>query len=319
MASLAVMACLTLLAIVSLEVPRTLLYLSARTEWVEVQVIDPKRSALWLPRAFHPDTKSCVERVFVTPAVGSVVRYVRPRGSSLRVIVEAAAGTTVSHGDGPARRLDEAGLLRYQVIRSGADCSTQDRVRLPAHGHLVVGQALAVQPSAMDEPSNLLISGKLQVFGRAITRLLWLRLDAPPFVAGALYPVNELQLPGGTVVQRALAEDRQADPAAELAAWSGFVDMNDADPSQALDIEATSNARSVAIYLPSPPVHQGQGGAAPDVMSLTQSARLLGDPNLRWIYGALTALTLVSPLAGVAIRGALVARRRRAAHPGAAP
>jgi len=284
----------TVLAVVILEPPRTLLYFSGKSELVSVVVTDPARGLIQLSRAFDIDGQQCRDGVSIAPAIGSVLHYQRPRGGDLLVQVEAKPGSQLILGTSRTR-IDSDTLLRYRVSRNSDGCEFKGRVRLPAIGHLTVGRLYGVQPSP-DEPLPLvLLTAKIQVYGRAISTLLGFPLTFAPFAPGALYPVQEFLVPGGSALGRALADERPSGLPAELTPWTGFVDLNDTDSDQALNVEATSNARTVELFLPSPPTDRGAGGSDADRVSLTLGARLLGDPNLRWLFGLATVLLIVVP------------------------
>jgi len=283
-----------LLAAVSVDAPRTLVYFSGRTEIVTLTVVDPLRSLVQLPVAFDLDAGACRKDVAIRPAAGSTLRYERPRGGALLVLVDAAKNTVLVT-DGVRSVLDAPTLLRFRASSRQDGCKATSRLRLPANGYLTVGRLYGQQP-ANDEPVPLvMLGGKLQVYGRAISSLLWVPLSTAPFAPAALYPVEEIQLPGGSELSRALAKELETGPAAERTSWTGYADVNEADDSEALDIEATTNARAVELFLPSPRTLHGVGGAEPDRVSLSLGARVLGDPNLRWLAGIVAVLAALWP------------------------
>lgn len=283
-----------LMAAVSIDTPRTMVYFSGKTEIVTLTVVDPLRSLVQLPVAFDIEAGACRRDVSIQPAAGSRLSYQRPRGGDLLVTVVAAMNTVLI-SDGIRTVLDTPMLLRFRASSQQCGCRATSRLRLPTNGYLTVGRLYGLQPAENEPVPPLMLGGKLLVYGRAISSLLWVPLTTAPFAPGALYSVEEIQLPGGSELRRALKKETETGPTAEIASWTGYADVNEADPSQALDIEATSNARVVELFLPSPRTLEGVSGAEPDRVSLSLSSRLLGDPNLRWLALIVTVLAALSP------------------------
>ncbi len=279
----------------TLESPRTLLYFSGKTEIVELEVVDPQRSTLVLERAQDLNRERCAEALSITPAVGSRLQYTRRGSRPVAIAMELGAGSIVREGD-TSRRLAETQALLLSAGPTVEACSMPGPVRLPAHGFLRIGQLAGVLTDDAAEPPALLLQARLQVFGRAVSSLFGVPLSFAPFAPGALYAVQELQLPGGTQVGPAWSAAADGQSQDRRAVWTGFVDAGTGDSGQALDIQSTSNTREVAVFLPSPPAGGGAEAAAPDVVSLTLGARLLGDPNLRWLYGFVTVVVLLLTL-----------------------
>lgn len=306
------------LLVSTLEEPRTLLYFSGKSEIVALEVVDPLRATLVLERVRDEGSRRCLEALAVTPATGSRLQYVRRGARPVEIAMALQPGSIVREGDA-ARRLAEPLTLLLSAGPAVEACTMPGPVRLPAHGFLRIGQLAGVTAADAVEATPLLLQARLQVYGRAVSSLFGLPLVFAPFAPGSLYAVQELHLPGGSQVGPAWSGVADGPSRDRRAVWTGFVDAVSADDGQALDIEATSNTREVAVFLPSPPSGDGADADAPDVVSLTLGARLLGDPNLRWLYGLVTVIVLLFTLAQLVQQARASRPRPDDAGPAAGP
>jgi len=275
---------------------------------VETEVVNAPASAFTLEIAELVDQKSCHRAILVRPELGSRVIYARPRGGDLFVTVLGPASWT----DESLRSADRAvrtDELAFRVSdgrhsRSG-NCRAGVRVRLPIQGLATFGEDLR-EIRGVDAEQLVLLSGKLMLYGRAIPRFL-LPLDSGPFRANALYLAQEISVPGGSRIAsvasgrggagsarsaKVVGEKRhkaETNRKSVDARWYGFADVvfgDDGGNVAAIVVEAATNAREVELYLPAPfDADASAEGNKPDVISLSLSARLAGDPNLLWLYG----------------------------------
>ncbi len=254
--------------------PNTLIAARLDTEVLELRVANPHAMRITLREARLGFDGPCLKDLVIEPRRGAVVRYVREMRRALRVEID---GPVAWDADGAA---EEAAGATFVVGSTG--CGEGQALRLPVAGMARFGDSRFFQDPAA--PPLALLEGQLVVYGRALPTLLSMPLPSPH----ALYPVNEITLPGGSV----LGDDpTQAEAAAS---WFGHVvaDLSD-DGAPALAVSASTNAMEVPLRLPIANAGEGQASASAEIISLGMMARLAGDPNLRWLYLLVGAVVAV--------------------------
>ena len=294
----------TLFAIVSFTSPQPMITFTGRSEIAETITTLPDSAAFSIPYAFLIEGNRCLSKVHVRPRNGTRVIYeVLGPGELLIVLVGSA---TVQ-----SEELDEpltADFQRFIVSFGRENCSYQGYVRLPLTGLVQIGEEPANSLGYGDK-NPILRHGRIQVFGRSISRLLFIiPLNWGPFDAEALYLAEIIDVPAGSRVSHAL--DEEGNPVR----WWGFAEFNmslASEEAPSLFLSASANAGAVSVFAPAPrrgsvltTCQRGTGDSVseppssllPECISLDLSAQLAGDPNLRWIYGALIVMVAFANL-----------------------
>lgn len=221
----------------------------------------------------------------------------------------ARDGSTIDFEDG------------YGVISvDGADdaCNGSEPFRLALLGEISVGQAGG---------PDVLRTASLRVFGRSARHFIGIPLAVlPGLEPNALFSADEIELPAGSEILCAATWGKSAAALTSGAAhgcpdvlhgrgaiastsWWGFADVSlDADRNgrDALSLSLASNADLILFTAPAPPPNSGAPSTAsaaqaitnaPDVVSLSLGSKIVGDPNLRILGGAL--LVVIGLAAGI--------------------
>lgn len=282
-----------LVAALSLPEPRTILSLEARTEIVSVKIANPNAAAFRLTNAqveIGRPQPLCLASVLVRPQANAVVTYARDGIGEFFVTVQGEYDVDTPEG-GLALTFD--GPLRLFLAANAANCSSGPQ-ELPANGILTVG-APAIEVTEANGQSLDLLSGKVSVFGRAVSSLFGaVPLSIRPFVPNALYFASDQPLIPGSMLFD--AEDTNAPGPAF---WRGTVRFATDDSVPGLYVSASANAAQVKLVAPT---ISGGGSSETDTVSLGLAARLAGDPNLRVLYWLLGLLGIGASIGDAMLR-----------------
>jgi hypothetical protein len=284
----------------TLPQPLTMVAASARAETLDIQVHNPDEASFVLPRARIGQYGPCRANVTVQPDQGSTVNYTRPVGAPLVVAVKGRSSwrnRTMLLG----QKTRPGDVAVFWVDPHDRTCAGAGYVRLPIAGALTVG-TLSASGGGGDRPMPIL-SGDLKVYGRAVDSLFfgivplgWLQrlTNAGP---GTLYVAESIMLPPGSQLGHAFTDVSDIPP---FARWWGFVDanMSDGGTDRGMWIEASTNASTLELIAPAPRPLAGRSShganvGEPDIISLTLAARLVGDPNLRWLFAIISFIIVV--------------------------
>lgn len=320
-----------------LEPPLTLLSVSLKTEVLSVSVVRRTAARILLPVAMNTRDKRCYRNVIISPDLHTTVHYARPRGESLIVSITGKAtweAETVPRAGVRSTdyRVSQDASPQFEVSKKNATCALKEvlRVRLPVNGIADFGSPL-FPVDGPTSPQLALLSGKMTVYGRAISEIAGMSLNRAPFQPDTLYLSQELTLPGGTRIVTADVDQERATqdaaaggagsrassalPGSSAAAganvaeipestteltsrWQGYADVSfGSDDPGSMDVEASTTARRVLLY--SPAGGRGRAAQEPDIVSLSLGAQLTGDPNLRWLGSMLAVLGTVLTLSAL--------------------
>lgn len=268
--------------------PVTALSVDLQTEIVAVTVKNRDAMRFVLAHAAADSGPDCLSNLIVTPHAGQRITYVRHGNGPLLIRLEGSS--TWQYGDESGRQQEtRTGPMEIEVGGSACTKHATPPVRLPIVGAADFGESVrhVVEP---DDRSAAVLSGQLIVYGRALPDLFGIPLNWGPFRSNALYLVSQLPVPGGSIVAAGGGTEQPRDTIdADSPAWSGHADVTwPGGESPAMRVVATVNTDEVRLYLPGPRVvATGDNFTDADVIPLSLLARLTGDPNLQFIYGAL--------------------------------
>lgn len=264
----------------------TMITLSAKTEIMDLTVVNPQSTRLTLAKAWVESEGACLTDIEIKPATGSTIGYSRKRGEALYITISGQATWTATN----RKIAQQADATQFKI---STDCRPDSVVRLPANGIISIGNESLSSPN-----SETLISSSMdaKVYGRAVDQLYALiPLNWGPFEAGTLYLAEELAVPAGSRLANARNKTGQS------ARWWGYVDVvfeDSKNRDRAMQVEASTNATVVDIFAPAPPgnkpakslsrlssiVNKPNERSKSDSISVSLGSRLLKDPNLIWLY-----------------------------------
>lgn len=276
---------LIILTLATLPKPNVLVSASLSTETVALTVRDPEENTLRLAQAsLSTDTmaSACVTDMVARPEAGTIIYYTRNPDGSLTVSVTGAVSWRASNRDN-----EKTDFLQLTVAQPDIVCSETDVdlsvIRLPVAGAMTAG-IVAEGAIGTEEASSFLLGGSLDIYGRGVSRVLIFPVNlfglVLPVEANKLYYAGSFSIPPGSAFGSVDAR------------WWGFADVDLSDKRSAIRIEASTNASSLTLQAPASFLAEGSGphGLKPDTISLTTGARLSNDPNLRWLFAAVSFL-----------------------------
>lgn len=281
------LAIVALIILLSLPEPRTVLAVEAHTESVRQKIVSPDQSAFFITggqteifgsQAAETEAACSEDPTHVSPGVGSDVTYRRYQDGVLVVVVSAPA-TVEAAGEVIALGTDQVARI---TVDPNSGCSIPSSLRLPLNGDLEIGQEpqIALDPSFVPA---IMSSAEITVYARAVERLFFLPLNFGPFEPGAFYVADGFPLPPSSHIDGAA---RLVDGKLERAVWWGNADLSFDEGSNDMVVRAAVTANELSVNNLALFDASGSSADSPtgDRISLTLSARLLGDPNLRIIY-----------------------------------
>lgn len=261
---------------ITLPPPATVSVIDAESESLRFDVMNPDLAAFRLGgmRLIDPDADddpACIAGLLV-PALDARVTY---RLEEIGLVV-GVRGTGPSAGrierEGPPLALPaEAWLV------PDAACPGHFPRRLPVVGPTVLGEEL--RPESLDPAGGArpLVSGTIAVYGRAI------EVDIGIYSAEAtLYPVSEIELPGGSRLFAGPADGRPPP-------WHGFVTPGACDPDgtcAAFAVQVSTGATTLHLVRPGVEVK-------PEVIAISTFARLFSDPSIVFLWVLVGVLSLI--------------------------
>ncbi len=269
---------LGLLGILSIPKPNVMVAASITTETLAMTVMSPEEARFRIPRAIAltDEGEVCRENIFVQPKNGAELYFTKDVSGD--VYISAQGGIDWRSHSGFNQGSDWADFR----LEEKGDCAVGRPVRLPVAGTLVIGTVAAIAQSD-DGPPSLLLDGQLEVYGRAVDRIFWIigldNIPVLPMEPDRLYLANTFTVPGGSELSSTDAQ------------WWGFVDVEAGTAEKGMQLEASTNARTLILKAPAPRVANASNETGPlrgDVISLTLGAQLGNDPNVRWIFGLIT-------------------------------
>lgn len=281
------------------QTPSTLVSASLHTESVSFRVTSPESVRIVFPKALRldKDSKTCLENLLVEPALGASIRYTRPVHQPLEVSVSGSVTLTYA---AKGKELTEKVRDVTIEVHDATGCADQRVQRLPVQGDRAIFGAHALDLTSAHDASLRMLSGRLTVYGRALSTVLGIPLSASSG-RNALYVAGEIPLPGGAVIEEPEVAKVPEPTQRGSAMWSGFADVDFTNEgSAAISVEASTNAGAVSIFLPTPNLGQAARSDDPETVSLSLMARLTGDPHLLLVYGLLGMLGLLLGLAATA-------------------
>jgi hypothetical protein len=280
----------------TLPQPLTMVAASVRAETLDITVANPDEASFGLRRARLGQHGACKDDIVIRPAQGAKVNYTRAIGGPLVLAVKGRS----SWRDRRSAHGNPAVVAEFWVDPNDRGCATAGHIRLPIAGALTVGTA--GPGGALSESPMPVLAGELKIYGRAVDSILgglvslrWLEklTNAEP---STLYVAETIALPAGSHLGQAFTGAPDVSPRAQ---WWGFTDADLTSAGQSdrgLWIEASTNASTLKLVAPAP---RGAADGAvavvdsPDVVSLTLAARLVGDPNLRWIFAIVSFIVVL--------------------------
>lgn len=276
---------LIVLTLSTLPSPNVLVSSSLTTEAVRLTVQDPEENMLRLPHALADSdniASACLTDVVIRPDAGTEVYYTRtPDGA----FIVSFNGPTNWRASG--RGNNSGDYILFTVSPASLTCKENQppvtNFRVPIAGTMIAG-FVAEGTSNVDEPSSYLLSGKLQIYGRAVHRVLFLPMKLLSFFLpvepNKLYHAGEFDIPAGSAF------------GSDDARWWGFADVDLTRPRDAIQVKASTNARNLKLQAPASYLSEGKATNTlkSDTISLTFGARLSNDPNLRWLFAAVSFL-----------------------------
>jgi hypothetical protein len=290
----AIICFLVLLIALWLPEPETMVTANLRSETIAItDVPNTDDDSFQIFRARLGRNGRCLRDVTVRPASGSSVIYTRRIGKPLLVISNSTR--------------------QWWLDASDKSCPSSSAIRLPVVGPIVVGTDSA---GADAEPQMPVLKGTLDIYARAVDSvgplsLQWIE-KATNAAPHTFFHVETLELPAGAVLGYAYPHGVDAFDCVhpgdvrkpKLAPWRGFVDVDLSKTfERGMMIEASTNASTIKILNPAPPSIRRSlpcNGAEPDpfdVVSLKLEARLLGDPNLKWLLFVISVLVTILGIA----------------------
>jgi hypothetical protein len=236
----------------------------------------------------------CLHGLF-TPAQHTALNLRRSEQGPLVVeVLPNSNGIGGEWTDGKGSHTLRGGLV-FRIGTVGGPCKARSTVvRIPIGGRVVLGEDFG-PPARLDSPRPILLSGDIDIFGRA----------SPPFgvtlgirLPDSLYSGGSLKLPAG-------ARLRECDG---NTSWWGFVEtrFGSGDPGdRAMNVALTTSARQLALTTPggaktrdnhAPVCKSTEGGAgeADDVVAVSTFARLFADPYVSILWTGMVAAFAVS-------------------------
>ncbi len=274
---------LGIVGLASLPKPNVLVAASIQTETLEMIVSRPDGTSIFLPAARLEvgDEIQCHTDLIVSPHQDTKVYYSR-ESASLSIVMDGNFSWR-SKDDGA--RTDDFGIV---AVSSDFDtCTTSLPVRLPISGLMNIGTVAGVV-SGDDTTPLVLLNGNLDIYGRAADRIFGVPISVfssfLPMEPDRLYLADQIKIPAGSSL------------ASETAHWGGFADVLWGQSDRGLQLEASTNARTLQLQAPAPRVSTNGNtleNQKADVISLTFGARLNNDPNIRWVFAAVSFLCLI--------------------------
>lgn len=282
------------------QTPSTLVSASLHTESVRFRVTSLESARIAFPKGLLRLSKGneiCVENLLVEPALGASISYTRPSHQSLEVTV---SGLVTLTSDAKGKELPEKVRGVTIKVHDAVGCADQPVQRLPVLGDQAIFGAHALELTSPHDASLRILSGRLTVYGRALSTVLGIPLSTSSG-RNELYVAGEIPLPGGSVIEEPEVAKTPESAKRRSAMWSGFADVDFTNKGPAaISVEVSTNASVVSIFLPTPNLGRAAHSGDPETVSLSLMARLTGDPHLLLLYGLLGVLALLLGLAATA-------------------
>lgn len=274
---------LGVVGLASLPKPNVLVAASVQTETLEMTVSRSDGTSIFLPTARLEvgDDIECHTDLIVSPHQNTKVYYSR-ESASLSIAID---------GNFSWRSKDKrAGADEFAIISVSNDfdtCSSSLPIRLPISGLMNIG-TVAAAVSGDDATPLVILNGNLDIYGRAADRIFGIPVSVfssfLPMEPDRLYLADQIKIPAGSSL------------ASGTAHWGGFADVLWGQSNRGLRLEASTNARTLQLQAPAPRVSSNGDtleNQKADVISLTFGARLNKDPNIRWVFAAVSFLCLI--------------------------
>lgn len=283
--------------IFTLPRPSTLIALQAKTETIEIEIVDPGAANFFLRAARDKDTQECYKDVEIYPSLGSRLYYTKALGEEFIIAIDGEYGIKTVDSDVISEKKDGT----FGFSENDFDCRSATLMRLPTNGVLDVG--IQVVTDFVHQPPLPLHEGRITVYGRSIQGLLYGLIPINwasgilPVKPGSLYEADAVDIPAGASLSTRPLDERQTAPF-----WWGFADVDlSGDPADGagMSISASSNAINLTIAAPAPKFDLRTGkktALEPDVLALSSQAQNFADPTFRWIvflFGAVGAVITV--------------------------
>ena len=274
---------LGVVGLASLPKPNVLVAARVQTETLEMIVSRPDGTSIFLPtaRLEISDDIECHADLIISPHQNTKVYYSR-ESASLSIAID---------GNFSWRSKDKrAGADEFAIISVSNDfdtCSSSLPIRLPISGLMNIG-TVAAAVSGDDATPLVILNGNLDIYGRAADRIFGIPVSVfssfLPMEPDRLYLADQIKIPAGSSL------------ASGTAHWGGFADVLWGQSNRGLRLEASTNARTLQLQAPAPRVSSNGDtleNQKADVISLTFGARLNKDPNIRWVFAAVSFLCLI--------------------------
>lgn len=215
--------------------------IAARTERVLVRIINDDLGTIPLAGfkpisddPFSTDQASvCASSGTFTPAVGSIVEFVRIADGDMRISIFPPGGNdAVASESGSVTASPASGATHFV----SAGCEEEGRAsRFTVWGPVALGDDIRASVTGAGPQSALLLEGSVEVSARSS--------DLFGFIPQTLYHVSTIELPTASRVSEVGPDDM---PAGAL--WAGYVAFR--KDQDALEFRAQTEARNLKIYLP---------------------------------------------------------------------
>jgi len=272
-----------IIGLASLPKPNVLVAASIQTETVEITILRPDSPSIILPVGLLETVgdPTCLNDLVVSPSQDSKVYYSK-NSQGLFIALEGQFSWRSADG-----RSGSAVFGNVSITKNNEICSYALPIRLPISGLLNIG-TVAGTGSGDDEVPLVILKGSLDIYGRATDRIFGIPVSLfssfLPMEPDRLYLADQIKIPAGSKL------------ASNSAIWGGFVDVLWGASNRGLYLEASTNARTLQIEAPAPRVSSNNDireNQKADVISLTFGARLSNDPNIRWVFAAVSFLFLI--------------------------
>ncbi len=274
---------LGVIGLATLPKPNVLVAASIQTETLEMTVSRPDGTSIFLPiaRLDVDDEIQCYSDLIVSPHQNTRVYYSR-ENAGLSIAVD---GKFSWRSKDKELRTDDFAIIL--VSNEYDSCKSSHPIRLPISGLINIG-TVAGANSGDDTLPLVILNGSLDIYGRAADRIFGIPITLfssfLPMEPDRLYMADQIKIPAGSNIT------------SKTAHWEGFADVLWEQSERGLRLEASTNARSLQLQAPAPRVSSDGNtleNQKADVISLTFGARLNNDPNIRWVFAAVSFLCLI--------------------------
>ncbi len=305
----------SLIAIFASPLPLTLVTASAKTEWVKFTPSGSSPASIQLSNAWllTNEGRKCVNDAEISLNLSGDDRdsleITRSFEQPNFAIFKVTSGSWSSENLEPQIITEP---VEFVISNSGNDCLIGKPMRIQVNGFVTIGELDQFRP---------LLSATIRVFGRVSEKIFGVipMKMIPGAIPGTLYSSEFFEVSPNSQIVCALRsgfrkekqdkpkiseackislEDTNLGKSVTEAKWLGYIDLDLDSKESGFDLELSTNAEQVLVTSPLPADAQIKG--APDIISVSMGAKLMGDPFLRFFGSAiLLALTILTAVANI--------------------